>query len=258
MAYNGANENTILYIGQKIKIPQSGASDNTFEQSPDSTKPYITYIQYTVQKGDILWDIAIKFGIPQTELLKVNNLTESSIVYIGQILRIPVHHVPVKTTPGEKYGEYLDWWTEAQYVVPVGSQIEIVDFYTGKSFKAKRTTGANHGDCEALTVTDTNMMKAIWGGNFSWVARPVIIKYNGRKIAASVSCMPHAGNDNAPGGIYTSWRSGNYGAGYNFDWVKSNGMDGVFDMHFLNSTRHIDGQMVLEHQGNIKLAAGVK
>jgi hypothetical protein len=157
-----------------------------------------------------------------------------------------------------EFGEYLDWWTEAQYVVPVGSQFEIVDFYTGKSFKAKRTTGANHADCEALTVTDSNIMKAIWGGNFSWVTRPVIIRYSGRKIAASVSSMPHAGNDNAPGGVYTSWRSGNYGAGYNLDWVKGNGMNGVFDVHFSNSTRHSDGKIDLSHQKNIKIAAGVK
>jgi len=31
-------------------------------------------------------------------------------------------------------------------------------------------------------------MKEIWGG-FSWVRRPVIIKYNGRKIAASMTAM---------------------------------------------------------------------
>ncbi len=261
MAYNNANENTILYIGQKIKIPQLGSSGSTSgqsSQSPESTKPYITYSQYTVQKGDILWNIAIKFGIPLSELLKVNNLTESSAINIGKTLKIPVHHVPVKATPEDKYGEYLDWWTEAQYVVPVGSQFEIVDFYTGKSFKAKRTTGANHADCEALTVADSNIMKAIWGGNFSWVTRPVIIKYSGRKIAASVSSMPHAGNDNAPGGVYTSWRSGNYGAGYNLDWVKGNGMNGVFDVHFSNSTRHSDGKIDLSHQKNIKIAAGVK
>lgn len=258
MLYNGANEITVLYTGQKVKIPQSGTLSTTPTETSTGTKPYVTYTQYTVQKGDILWDIAIKFGIPFSELLKVNNLTESSSVNIGDVIKIPVHHVPVKETPGEKNGEYLDWWTEAQYVVPVGSEFEVVDFYTGKSFKAKRTTGANHGDSETLTLSDTKIMKEIWGGSFSWVARPVIIRYNGRKIAASVSSMPHAGNDNAPGGINTSWRSGNYGSGYNLDWIKDNGMDGVFDIHFLNSTRHKDGEVDTKHQENIKIAAGLK
>jgi D-gamma-glutamyl-meso-diaminopimelic acid endopeptidase CwlS len=255
MAYNGANKNTILYVGQKIKIPQSGTSGSI---SPAGSKPYVTYKHYTVQKGDILWDIAIKFGIPFNELLKVNNLNEQSILNIGDVIKIPVHHVPVKATPGEKYGEYLDWWTEAQYVIPVGSSFEIIDFYTGKSFMAKRTTGSNHADSEALTLNDTKIMKNIWGGSFSWAARPIIIRYNGRKIAASASAMPHAGNDNAPGGVHTSWRSGNYGPGYNLDWVKNNGMDGVFDIHFLNSTRHSNGKVDSEHQKNVKIAAGIK
>ena len=101
-------------------------------------------------------------------------------------------------------------------------------------------------------------MKEIWGGEFSWVRRPVIIKYNGRKLAASMSSMPHAGNDAAPGGINTSWRSGNYGAGYNLDWVKNNGIDGVLDIHFLNSTRHSDGQVDQKHQDNVKISAGTK
>jgi len=47
-------------------------------------------------------------------------------------------------------------------------------------------------DCETLTVKDTNIMKEIWGG-FSWVRRPVIIKYNGRKIAASMTANAACG-----------------------------------------------------------------
>jgi D-gamma-glutamyl-meso-diaminopimelic acid endopeptidase CwlS len=252
MAYNNSNKNTILYVGQKIKIPGNGWSNTT------SSQPYITYTWYTVQKGDILWDIAIKFGIPFNELLKENNLTESSIANIGDVLKIPVHHIPVKKTPGQDYGEYLDWWTEAQYVIPVGSVFEVVDYYTGKSFKVKRTTGANHADCETLTLNDTNIMKQIWGGSFNWSARPIIIKYNSRKIAASASSMPHAGNDNAPGGLQTTWRSGNYGPGYNLDWVKDNGIDGVFDIHFSNSTRHNDGKVDSYHQSCVNIAAGIK
>ncbi|HHW30540.1 MAG TPA: LysM peptidoglycan-binding domain-containing protein [Clostridiaceae bacterium] len=255
MTYNGADKNTVIYPGQKVLIPSSSSNSGSNNTTEDK-KPYITYTWYTVKKGDILWDIAIDFGIPFSELLSTNNLTENSYVYPGDILKIPVHHVPVKETPGEQYGEYLDWWTEAQYVLPVGSTFEIVDFYTGKSFWAKRTTGANHADCETLTLNDTNIMKEIWGGSFNWNTRPVIIKYNGRKIAASASNMPHAGNDAAPGGVHTTWRSGDYGAGYNLDWVKGNGIDGVFDVHFLNSTRHLDGKVDPNHQSNIKEAAG--
>lgn len=87
---------------------------------------------------------------------------------------------------------------------------------------------------------------------------PFIIKYNGRKIAASASAMPHAGNDSAPGGYYTNWRSGNYGPGPNYDYIKGNGADGHFDIYFLNSTRHIDGKGDEKHQENVKVASGTK
>ncbi|WP_432664368.1 LysM peptidoglycan-binding domain-containing protein [Wukongibacter baidiensis] len=248
---NNANENSMLLIGQEIIIPNS--ADNG-----DPDKPYISYESYTVQKGDDPWKIALKFGIPYSELLKVNNINENTMLNIGDTLKIPVYNIPVKETPGPEYGEYLDWWNEAQYVLPTNAVFKVIDFYTGKSFMVKRTTGANHADAETLTVEETNKMKEIWGGSLSWVRRPVIIEYNGRRIAASVSSMPHAGNDNAPGGLYTTWRSDDYGPGYNLDWVKGNGIDGVFDIHFLNSTRHKDGQIDSEHQENIKIAAGIK
>ncbi|MFT9497736.1 LysM peptidoglycan-binding domain-containing protein, partial [Anaerosolibacter sp.] len=264
LAYNGANENTVLYVGQSAKIPVGNMAptitNNTVLQPQTNTvtKPYITYDSYTVQSGDNWWNLSIKFGIPQSELLKANNMSESTNLNIGDALKIPVHNIPIKDTPGEQYGEYLDWWTEAQYVIPVNAEFKVVDFYTGKSFMAKRTTGANHADVETLTIADTNAMKEIWGGSFSWDRRPAIIEYKGRTLAVSVASMPHAGNDSAPGGQYTAWRSDNYGSGYNLDWVKNNGIDGVFDIHFANSTRHSDGQVDTKHQENIKIAAGIK
>ena len=263
MKVNNADEDTMLLVGQKITVPEgnteeSNSNDGQIDAKLPTTKPYTTYENYTVEKGDNPWGIALKKGIPYTELLEVNSLNENSMLNIGDTIKIPVHNVPIKETPGDQYGEYLDWWTEAQYVLPPGAVFKIIDFNTGKSFMAKRTTGANHADVETLTVEDSNKMKEIWGGSFSWESRPIIIEYNGRKIAASAASMPHAGNDNSPGGLYTSWRSDGYGGGYNFDWVKDNGIHGVFDVHFANSTRHMDGRVDPGHQEDIKAAAGIK
>ena len=248
---NNANENSWLDIGDTVYIPDGKSSSS----SPSSSAPYITYTTYTVKSGDTYWEIANKVGLPMEELLSANGLTESSAIYAGKVLTVPVHNVPVKSTPGSKYGEYLDWWTEAQYVIPVNAVFTVTDFYTGSSFTAKRTTGSGHADCEPLTSSDTSKMNKIFGGQ-NWTSRPVIISYNGRKIAASATSMLHAGNDNAAGGVWTNWRSDNYGAGYNFDWVKGNGADGVFDIHFANSVRHNDGKVNSSHQANIKIAAG--
>lgn len=252
MKLNDASSATILHVGQKLRIPQN-ALQTTGGNSSSSA-----YKNYTVKAGDTLWSIANANGLPMSELLEANNMNESTWLTIGQTIVIPQHNVPLKPTPGKNHGEYLDWWTEAQYVVPVNSVFEITDFYTGKTFKAKRTTGSGHADIETLTANDTEIMKQIWGGTYSWDRRPVMININGRKIAASMSSFPHAGNEDAPGGEQVSWRSGGYGPGYNLDWVKGNKINGVLDLHFANSVRHVDGLIDSVHQENIKIAAGLK
>ena len=250
---NNATESSVLNIGDVLTIPSSsGGSTN----SP-SSGPYITYKSYTVKSSDTLWTIAIDCGIPFSELLEVNGLSENSYVHQGQVLTIPVHHVPVKSTVSSAFGELLDWWSEAQYVVPINAVFTVYDIGTGRSFKAKRTVGANHADCETLTAEDTRIMTEIWGGTPNWGKRPVLIQINGRKIAASAAGMYHAGNEWAEGGVWTDWRSDNYGPGINYDYVKGNNASGHFDIHFYNSLKHNDGRTDSTHQANIMKAAGL-
>lgn len=222
MKLNNGYKMSYLPIGYVLIIPQSNSD------------PYVTYTTYTVKSGDDPWKIALNFGIPHYELLKVNGLNTESVLYPNMVLKIPVHHVPVKHTPGEKYGEYLDWWSEAQYVIPIGKTFQVMDFDTETIWKMKRTIGANHADCEPVSVSDSEIIKNVWGGTYSWVRRPVIIIVDGRKIAASMSAMPH-----------------------DIQYISSNGITGHMDIHFANSTRHSDGTIDNDHQYNIKKAAGL-
>lgn len=159
-----------------------------------------------------------------------------------------------QSTYSPKKVELLDWWKEARNVFSVDSVAEVTDIYSGKTFKVKRTMGTNHADSEALTIEDTKIIKSIWGG-FSWERRPVILTIDGRKLAASMSAMPHAGIDSAPAFKVINNRSDGYGRGENLDVIKHNGMDGHFDIHFLNSTRHKDGKKDPQHQEAVKIAA---
>lgn len=251
LSANGATSESVLYIGDKVKIPKKVSSEDT---APSGN--YISYKTYIVEKNDTYWTIALKFGIPMHELLSVNSLSESSYIYAGQKLTIPVHHIAIKDTPSPNHGELLDWFTEAQYVIPINSDFTIMDFTTGKTFNARRTVGSGHADCEPLTASDTEKMKEIFGGSFNWNKRSVIVLHNGRKIAASAAGMLHAGNEYAPGGAWTDWRSDNYGAGTNFDYVKGNNANGHFDLHFYNSIGHSSGTVNQTHQANIRKAAG--
>ncbi len=220
---NNANEYSELNIGQSVLIPKDGGQAG------------ITYKNYTVQKGDDFWKIAIRFGIPQQELIKANNMNKYTVLNIGDILKIPVHNIPIKSTPGPQYGEYLDWWSEAQYVVPIGKVFTVRDYYTGKQWTMKRTIGANHADVEPVTSGDAEIMKQVWGGSYSWDRRPVIVIVDGRKLAASAASMPH-----------------------DIQYIYNNNFNGHMDIHFSNSTRHKDGAIDYDHQGNIKIAAGIR
>lgn len=46
-------------------------------------------VTYTVKQGDTIWDIADDFNVTRDSILKYNNLTENSILKIGQKLTIP-------------------------------------------------------------------------------------------------------------------------------------------------------------------------
>jgi peptidoglycan hydrolase-like protein with peptidoglycan-binding domain len=246
--------------GQKLSIPSASAQPVDRGDVDRGTAPTVVYTNYTVKAGDNLWSIANTHSIPQNELMKANNFNESTVLSIGQVIKIPSHNIPVKQTPGPQYGELLDWWTEAQYVLSFNAAFTVTDFATGTSFKAMRTFGANHADCEPLTAQDTAAIRSLWDKYHTsyWTARPVIISINGRRLAASMTAAFHAGLDSAPNGAYVNNRSGDYGYGQNFDAIKGNGADGHFDIHFLNSTTHKDGTVNSAHQANVKIAAGVQ
>jgi hypothetical protein len=202
------------------------------KESAPAADPGIDYTTYTVRAGDSFWSIAQQAGIPMPDLLRANQMTEGTPLNAGMTLIIPRVTVPVKTTPGPQYGELVDWWTEAQYIWPMGQNARIIDFRTGQSFMVRRSYGAFHADVEPLTAEDTRIMKSIWG-NWSWATRPVIVEVNGRRLAGSANGMPHS--------IQT---------------INTNNFDGHFCIHFLNSTRHKDNLMQADHQQNVRTAAG--
>lgn len=194
----------------------------------------VSYTTYAIQSDDTMWDVSIKFGIPMLELLKLNNRGINDPLRIGQQLKIPIYHVPVKTTAGPQFGELLDWWTEARYVFPVGATAVVTDFVTKRTFRVKHTMGGNHADCEPASAADAATMKSIWGGAYAWTPRAVIVTINGRKLAAASHSYPHDG-----------------------DSIADNAYPGHFCIHFLHSTRHVDGLEQASMQKQVHVAAGM-
>lgn len=256
--YHGYVYKTLINISQDYV--DNTVNSNKFEQniSIDTSMDSINYVNYTIAKGDNVWNLAEKFGIPDYELSKVNGFSSSTVLRVGQIIKIPVHVIPMKQVADNKSPELLDWFKEAQYVFPILKVGKLTDIKTGKSFNIERTMGANHSDTETLTAQDTQMMKSIFGGVWSWERRIFILEVDNRKIAVSISGMPHAGVDGVPFNQNVDNRSGGYGYGPNYDRISGNGMDGHFDLYMLNCLRHVDNKIDPVHQLNVLLAAGLK
>jgi len=54
------------------------------------TKPQtLLYGSYTIQKGDIIGDLAMNFGLNEDTLISINSIKNTRLIQIGQVLRVP-------------------------------------------------------------------------------------------------------------------------------------------------------------------------
>ena len=111
--------------------------------------------------------------------------------------------------------ERLDWFNGGASRIPRGAIFQVKDVKTGLVFTAKRQAGAYHLDAEPLTAADTAIMRKIYGGEFNYRRRPMLVLYNGRVYACSI-----------------------YGEEHGDDTIASNNYDGQFCLHFYGSKTH--------------------
>ena len=126
--------------------------------------------------------------------------------------------------------ERLDWFNGGSSVIPRNVTFTVKDVSTGKTFHARRLFGTNHMDSEPATSSDTATLKSIYGGEWSWNRRAILVLYNGHVYAASMNGMPHG----------TS--------------TISNGFDGHFCIHFYNSRTHGTNRVDEAHQSCVARA----
>ncbi|MGB1253010.1 MAG: LysM peptidoglycan-binding domain-containing protein [Candidatus Promineifilaceae bacterium] len=92
-ANNIVNPNYI-YVGQVLTIPdgsttapapQPTATTGTTNPPPPATGQ----TSYTIQAGDTLSRIALRFGVSLADLQRANNIANANYIYVGQVLTIP-------------------------------------------------------------------------------------------------------------------------------------------------------------------------
>lgn len=73
--YNGITNPSLIYPGQKIKIPGTNSGSNG-------------YSTYTVQSGDTLSGIAAKYGTTYQKIAADNGISNPNLIHPGQVLKI--------------------------------------------------------------------------------------------------------------------------------------------------------------------------
>jgi len=76
----------------------------------------LLYETHRVERGDVIGNLAISFGLNEDTILSVNNIRNSRLLQIGQVLRIPNQDGIVSTVEGgdtlesmaERYGSNVD------------------------------------------------------------------------------------------------------------------------------------------------------
>lgn len=220
-----------------------------------------TYPKFTNYYGSItenaVKSFQNKYGLSADGVAGPATIQKMRELKLIDSIPVSVPTVSRSSSVSSRYGQALDWWSEVKGKLVNREDILLVkDFQTGKSFEISVEGGTNHADVEPLTKKDAETIKSLWGGNYNWERRPVLVFTKTKVIAASMNGMPHAGLDSKPYKAVVSGRSAGYGKGINYDMVKGNGIDGHFCLHFKNSTLHKNGKVDYRHQQAIKTAAG--
>ncbi len=124
--------------------------------------------------------------------------------------------------------ELIDWFNGGSEIYSRYTEATVIDVETGLSFHVRRFGGQYHGDSEPLTAEDTEIMKQIVGGHWTWDRHAIWLKIGERYIAASMNGMPHMVSP-TPG----------------------NNFPGHFCIHFFHSKVHETGQECSKHQAEV-------
>ncbi len=89
---NGITNPALIYEGQSLTIPGVTSSEATPVPAQATTVPTASPTvsgTYTVQVGDTLFKIAVRFKTTTAALISLNNLSNPNIIYVGQTLKVP-------------------------------------------------------------------------------------------------------------------------------------------------------------------------
>jgi LysM repeat protein len=94
-AANGLVNTSRIYVGQNLAIPGGSASPAPSSPAPSTSSGKT----YTVKRGDTLSAIGLRYGVSTWSLANLNSIANPSLIYVGQVLRIPSGGSPSSPAP---------------------------------------------------------------------------------------------------------------------------------------------------------------
>jgi hypothetical protein len=83
---SGITNANLIYLGQQLTIPGCGTGGNI---PPSTSVPGGGGTVYTVQQGDTLFQISLRYGVLVNSIAAANGISNINMIYIGQQLVIP-------------------------------------------------------------------------------------------------------------------------------------------------------------------------
>lgn len=124
----------------------------------------------------------------------------------------------------------LDWFDVVNDFFTKYKTVRVIDIKSQREYFVQRLGGYNHADVQTIDKANTKIFKEIYGGEWSWVRRPVWVEINGKFVAGSTNGMPH---------------------GFS---ILDNGEGGHTCIHFLNSKTHGTKKVDPDHQNAVNYA----
>lgn len=137
------------YAGKKVETPQESVQEA-------QVKPVANDTVYTVKSGDTLSGIALKYNTTYQKLAEYNNITNPSIIYVGQKIRIQWTPSVGDIVVYNGAVHYINAYADSGYPC-TGGKAKITQIYQlGKSKHPYHLVGIGcsvHGWCDEGTFT---------------------------------------------------------------------------------------------------------
>jgi len=150
--------------------------------------------------------------------------------------------ISLKRRPAETFPENVEQghWREVRRVLPLHTDIQIIDVWTGTIYYVRSMSNGFHADVETIDAANTALHLETFGGVQTWSSRPVWVRVGDRFFSAAIHSMQHSSTI-----------------------IANNNMDGHVCLHFYGSTTHntelpVYLDTVLEAQRMHELVRGLR